>query len=504
MKRTGYLTYGPIILVIGAAVLFHLVTVPDGHDWGGDFSHYIIHARNLATGQPYAQDGYINYINTPFSPVTRPPVFPLLLAPVYFFFGLNLYAMKLLIIASILVLLIIFYKYCCGRLASPINRLMAVGFVGFSPWMWEFNHQIVSEIPFMVFLFTSFYFANQWDREDIDERRRSKVAVATGVVMFLACGTRSAGILLVPALVAGNFLRLRRLDRATIIATLAFGGLYIAKSVLFHSETNYLARSVFSWDHILPNMEGYYMSALGYWGEGFAIPARKALIVSTGLLALTGFLVTLRQRCSTSEFFLILYPILILPYYGFGGMRFLLPLIPLYIMYIFCGIEAVPSIGRFPIKKYLAFCMAGIMAYSYVDSYSFRNFNELQYGVETKESVEVFDFIRRKTPEDSVFMFFKPRVLVLFTGRKAEMYRKSENPHRNWNYLEQVGATHILVKYHSENLAVSDVHLEGDRVLNLIDPYLKNLTLIFENEQFRIYRIDHKNSDSTKRVIIEF
>jgi len=57
--------YG-IILV---AVLFFIFTIRPGHHWGGDFSLYIAHAINVATGQPYADTGVVyNPCNPCLSP----------------------------------------------------------------------------------------------------------------------------------------------------------------------------------------------------------------------------------------------------------------------------------------------------------------------------------------------------------------------------------------------------------------------------------------------------
>jgi hypothetical protein len=79
-------------LVIG---VFIFCTVNSGHDWGDDFAQYILHAANLANGKPYADTGYIvNPDNPSIGPSAYPPLFPLILAPVYAVFGLNLTAFK--------------------------------------------------------------------------------------------------------------------------------------------------------------------------------------------------------------------------------------------------------------------------------------------------------------------------------------------------------------------------------------------------------------------------
>ena len=117
MRRRALTDAWAIVLlmaVISAACT--RATLRPGQDWGGDFSQYISHARNLALGRPYAETRY--EIALPESaihmPASYPPVFPLLLAPVYREFGLNLVAMKILV--QVLFLLAALACYALGRL----------------------------------------------------------------------------------------------------------------------------------------------------------------------------------------------------------------------------------------------------------------------------------------------------------------------------------------------------------------------------------------------------
>ena len=74
----------------------YYATLRPGQDWGGDFSQYINHARNIASGRPYLETRYV--VTFPEAavhmPASYPPVFPLLLAPFYARFGLNYSALK--------------------------------------------------------------------------------------------------------------------------------------------------------------------------------------------------------------------------------------------------------------------------------------------------------------------------------------------------------------------------------------------------------------------------
>jgi len=53
----------------------YITTIREGHNWGGDFSMYIHHAKNIAEGKSYQDTGYLyNPLNPSIGPKTYPPV----------------------------------------------------------------------------------------------------------------------------------------------------------------------------------------------------------------------------------------------------------------------------------------------------------------------------------------------------------------------------------------------------------------------------------------------
>ncbi len=83
---------GALLIAIGT---FHAATVRQGHLWADDFAMYIHHAKNIVGGHPYTDTGYIFNAAFMVGPKYYPPIFPVLLAPVYRISGLNLIPMKL-------------------------------------------------------------------------------------------------------------------------------------------------------------------------------------------------------------------------------------------------------------------------------------------------------------------------------------------------------------------------------------------------------------------------
>jgi len=75
--------------------------------WGGDNAMYLMLARNLAEGLPYNVTGYIQNPYSYLAPLTYPPGFPVVLAPLYAAVGLDIVAFKIYVIAIFTVALVL-------------------------------------------------------------------------------------------------------------------------------------------------------------------------------------------------------------------------------------------------------------------------------------------------------------------------------------------------------------------------------------------------------------
>src|SRR5688572_24452072 len=95
--------------LLALIAVFQFASVLPGHDWGDDFSMYIAHARNIVEGIPYSDTGYIYNPDEPIGPPRASPGLPLLLAPVYATRGVDLVAMKGVMIISFIAGLALIY-----------------------------------------------------------------------------------------------------------------------------------------------------------------------------------------------------------------------------------------------------------------------------------------------------------------------------------------------------------------------------------------------------------
>ncbi|GAK51915.1 hypothetical protein U14_03161 [Candidatus Moduliflexus flocculans] len=432
-----------VLLVVNGG--FYAATFREGHDWGGDFSLYIHHAKNLVEGIPYKDIGYIyNPKNATVGPETFPPVFPLVLAPVYALFGLNLTAMKVELLFVFLIALWVLFKAFEAEL-SPAYALLLVAIIGFNPCFWEFKDHILSDIPFLLFVYLSLLTIHRAFHAEHSRRDNLLAGLLAGVLMYLAYGARSPGLVLIPSLWAYELLRRRRISRLTLSATIVFVCLMVVQGVLAHNDSSYGDQfASMTVETIFENVCKYAQRMAIFWDNGSFRLGRHALLLVTALLAFTGFVIRIRVKVTIFEVFGLFYTLLIL-LFPFSQLRYLFPLFPLYVAYMLRAIAACSrGIFRMP-QKFIPIGAAMLMiAMTYFAQYSHAEYGAFTPGVTTSTAQELFVFITQQTPSDAVCIFRKPRVLALFTDRQSGMYHRPGSDQELLDYFTSLGVNYII------------------------------------------------------------
>lgn len=530
-------------LLVVVATVFYIVTIRPGHDWGGDFALYIAHAKNLAMGLPYADTGFVYNELEPFlSPRSYPPVFPLYLTPVYKIFGLNIWALKVAVILSFFVFLILFYEYAHKRLDTVWMQLATLAVVAFAPWFWEAKDRILPDFLFMLFLYGSFILIDKISNVRQAGLRQYLTAAGVGMVIYLTYGTRSLGVLIIPALLFHDILRRRVVSFTTLIAVLVFTVFYFTQNTFLHTDKSYIqsiktyafmqgdlsdldglksgmgevhgaaadpAREYYTSGKLLAiikktisaiqnqttvNLYFYSQSISSYWYAGESkLPARILFLAFT-LLAIAGFVNMIIKAPSMSDYFILVY-IFILLVVPFQQQRYMMPLLPIYVMYIFRGTEVIQKtlIARCSsmwskFARALPVIVCGAIMGSYVISYSMSTAEDIERGVESFESRQLFEFIRQETPKDSLFVFHKPRPLALFTDRRAVKYHWDISADALWSALMSMGVTHIVLpKY-----ITATWHRQT--FLPMLDSYKDALATVFENRDYVVYLVADRDT----------
>lgn len=467
-----------LIVLIG---IFYFSTVRDGQGWDDDFSMYIHHAKNTAEGVPYGNTGYIyNPYRPSVGPRTYPPVFPILLAPVYKYRGIDLSAMKDVVIVFLLLSLVVFYLILRTRMNSAY-AISLTALVGLNPYFWQSKDAVVSDIPFLAFTYTALLLI---DRTQPAEGWTMKSVVRTLPIAFfcyLSYGTRSLGILVMVGLVIYDVIRFRKISRSTFLILFLFALFAVPQTLLLHSERSYFDQLAISPGTILHNVIGYGHCLYGLFYNGHIKVIGFIIFVPLCLLGFVGYFARVLSKVTVFEIFFFCYAIVIIVWPSYQGERFLIPLIPLFLFYaLFPLYQWATGAGKTNCRIIAIFLISAIFA-SYISRYAMFDFGPIRDGVGKKESTELFAYIRENTPPDSIIIFLKPRALTLYTGRAASVYHRAKNYRDLWDYMQEIRATHIIVS----NL------FEGDRVYltSFVEKYGSDLQETYRNSDFGVYRI---------------
>ena len=507
-KKLRYLT-AAVTLGVATYAIIAIVSLNDGHSWGGDFSLYIEHAINIAIDRPYTETGYIpNQLYQFLSPAFYPPATPLVLAPVYAIFGLDLVAMKaILVLFFCAAMLIIFLYY--RRHVGPIEAALIVIVTGLNPYLWYFKDSINSEYLFLFFVFLSLLLL------DVRERvtalsNRLLVAGAAGITVFLAYATREIGIVLIPAVILYDLLHRRRLGLDSVLFILVFLCGYAALSSLFDLNMSRAYETydrvagydaiLFGWSNIFKNLLKYTYSL----GVLFPVSNKDVyLIPFMAILFIFGVLGGLRelarhiprgQRVERTaviagvmrgvrlqDIFVVGYMLALTLQPFNAGVRYLLPLTPIVIFYVLAGMHFTVQRSMRVTQRFPVIVLIGILTY-HVGYYLTAEPRDTSRGIHHPQSIQLFDAVRTQLPKNAIVIFRKPRVMALYTQRRSAIWPRAADERLAWQNLAQLEATHLVIPYGDSGLDYPDYFRFDQGSPSFLEPG-------FANEHFAIYHI---------------
>ena len=472
-------------LLIAAIGTFYLATIRSGHDVGDDFSMYIAHAKNIAEGRPYAETGYLYNPDDPIAPTAYPPGYPLFLSMIYRGWGLNLNAMKAANIALFLLSLAVIFAIA-RRALGPRAALIVLPIIGLNPTFWEFKDQILSETLFVLLTYAGLFFVSRARQPHQPRWRQGLQALLGGVMMLLACKTRSIGFVLPAIVLVTDLLRFRRQLWLTGLCLLPVVVFLAVWPDPFQHEANYLhyLRPVdLRWT--LMNAEQYTKELRNLWRNDYSGIIMRALFLSMNGLALAGYAVRIRRGITYYELFAACYSLAVLLWPSYQGIRFFLPVLPLYILYAVAGLNWLIEIGRVGSKPALPLLLAVILV-SYAGRYTKVEYGPIRQGVEQPNTVALLEYVKHQTPPDAVCIFYKPRLLALFTGRRASTCHDAPDE-ALLAYFDRIGVDYAI--------ATEGFWRDQGTLKPFIERHPNRFERVYVNPEFAVYRLE-KHADA--------
>jgi hypothetical protein len=477
-----------LMLLLIAAV--YALLVRPGHAWGDDFSMYILHARAIAEGRSYADTPYIYNPDYAFlGPPAYPPIVPLLLAPVYYVAGLDLVAMKGLVIGSFVAALG-FGTLCFHKRLRAEHMALWLVLVGFNIFYLRGVTSIGSDAPFLMFLYLALWLIDRMNDGEPSQPPRLSRGLAAGVAIYLAFGARTVGGVLLPALWVTDLVRSRRVSRATVAATVVFGLLAAAQQwMVGPGAGGYSDQWTFE-PLVLLRHAGLYASRLvAFWSNGYWMPLAVVSCLAFTALAVLGYARSLGKRPGVLEVFPLLYLGVILLFPSYQGERFLLPVLPLYVFYALQGLESPWFVSGVGVRRWVAPALVALALLTTVARISAFDFGPIAEGPHRAESVELFDFLREHTGPDDVIVFAKPRALALMTSRRAASFHRAADDERLWAFFDRIGARYVVSFDNDRPLVDGEERAMAQYLREFIARNGERLEPAYANPDFRVYEI---------------
>ncbi|MCY1720376.1 hypothetical protein OU798_08485 [Prolixibacteraceae bacterium Z1-6] len=480
------LKFSRYILLILFFLPLLFINIRSDHNWGGDFAQYINQAKCICEGKNQSETGYVfNDQNSYLGPPVYPVGFPLLLAPVYLFFGNNIYAFSLLISFCLFMMAIILVKLNELYFDRVLAVVLTVAFV-YNPWLLFFKASVLSDIPFaLTFILSIFFYRNYFDRN----RVQVIPSVFLGFLIGYAILIKSIGVAVFLGIFVDRLIIVIRAKTFTIrpflepvIASLSGLLLYVLFNyVFFPSETEHFSffYNLYDLSRLLNTISENYHPNMFLIKNFFS----DNLVISSFTLTLfiIGFFRKVLYRADVLDFIFILYSVAVLCFPAYQGFRYLLPVYPIIIIYIFQGFKSINMQVKLKNHYLLPLVVSTLLLLWYYEGIEkvLMAKNYINAGPQTDYSIEAFSYIQSNTDENSIIAFTKPRVMALYSSRKSIAIGSVKN-------LEEVDRKFLETGV--DYLVMTD-DLRNQILDNYISHYGVKLKLVWKNTRFKVYKL---------------
>lgn len=483
VNKTLSYRLAPALAVAVLCSGFHFLTLRPGQTWMDDAFMYVMQAENLAAGRPQAQTCYVPNPENPYvGPRRYPPGYPAALSLVARAGG-GLEAMKALNPAFILVLLCALAFLLPGSWGRAQSAVF-VGMIGFSPQLWLQKDMVYSDLLFCALLYLALL---AWEKgEKIFGRF---LPALTGCLCYLTYAVRPIGALLPAAfLAAALFSERRRLPGAfyslawflvpALLQFLAFGAGDYSEQLSLTGP----ARESF-----VSGFAGVLLRAFASLPELLALGSADSLplTAAASLLALVLLLsaalpVYSRLRAlkpQPMDLFSVAYLLLVALLGIYDGARYILPLFPYLLFNAFSAAGTWGGTAR-RLARPALLCAFGLFLWSFAFKADYARAGDGPYDPPARE---LFSFIGSAAGPGDAVIFFKPRSMCYFTGRRSSIYPPGGGDAHFWEYFRKTGARYLVVS--------RIFSFDGKFLYGFVSRNASGLEKVFENRDYKVFRL---------------
>jgi hypothetical protein len=405
-----------------------------------------------------------------------PPVFPLLLSPLYKLYGLNLMPMKLeQVVFFVLALTAVYFFF--RRDLGPEYSLALIAILGFNPIFWAAKDDVLSDLLFLVFLYIAALLVRL--RPSCGSREWRWPGLI-GLALYLAIGTRSAGVALVAGIILFDLLKSHAITRLAIVLVVLAGPLLVQGHFLGSGLHNYDGHLQPTW-HSLRNLISYPRVLAGFWVASIKNGFSFVLVGVIALLTAVGAYLRYKGGLTIIEAFLAPYLVMILVPPFVPGIRLVFPLVPWMVFLALYGLRflAMRFAPRYSSAALGVFLC--LIAIPYLLAYHKIDFGPIRQSTGSPEFNSLCEAVRDRTATADVLIYFRARALALYTGRRASSYNRNGTEKELQDWASSIHANYLIT---------TDAFDEDHGLLSrYVEHHASSVVLVYQNAHFKLYRI---------------
>lgn len=500
------------IALFVAAMVISVIGIANTQSWSGDFSQYLSQARAIAEGNVnewFAKHSYtIDHSASGLGAHSYPWLTSILIVPIYMIWGLNFIPYQIFMAFCLAVTVTALYILLLRRNIRFGAALLICGAVIINIHYAGLTKSIISDIPCLMFTVIAWALIDRYL-----EKRNVKYAILVGVLAFAAFSTRTMALALLAALGIVDLIKFIteiKNKRMTIKAFAVMCVPYVVflalaaflSIVLPTGGSTYLDYFSVTSGQLISNITYYANMLFSMFTQNIqnvsflpkVLKEHKMIIpVCIGVLMIpfiAAVFIGMVRRIRKSDhlpLYLIVMLLMLFVYDYQQGTRFIISLFPAVLILAYYGMtgegeqkaekksgkevtfrDNLGKIARVGFAAVLLLCMlfgAVRIANGAIAS------APLEESVNSQYALEMYDYINNNLSKDDVVIFYRPRILRLYT----DVYSYTNNT----DLPETIGDADYILNYSGDS-----------RYFDYINANRDSLEQQFGNRLFRLYKID--------------
>ena len=469
--KTRVARYWLLGVLAGLLLLFWVIilkNIPAGfYELGGDSAQYIILAESLAKGAGYHA---LNYPGSPFF-YHYPPLFPLILSPVVYFFGRNFFLMHLVTACFGFICLLPLYKILEKYAAKNVVFLVLIFLITNRTFIVCSAANILSDVPYLCLSLLTLWPAAGYIKSENWFNRQAGLTVLGLILCYFS---RYAGISLFLALMTalsffGGAKRFKKVFFVGAVFLTVFGAWQlIGKTLNPRAVSQYFSSQVLLIDPYRPflgtlcehpgaiflrfiqgaqlyaDQSAAYLFAYSHY-QNNALPV-LTVVLYCGLVFLGLAINFCRDKSSPVSYYFLIYLFMVILWpFSAESERFGLAILPFMIFYFFTAVEKI--LALLPAKS-AALAMTALATGLIVMNLLVLPLRPEGYPdlpLPSKHFVDLNIWAAGNLDKSQIIISRKPAFTYLYTGNQALVYPFSGDPEKIKRFVAQSRAGYIMV-----------------------------------------------------------